>query len=483
MFAAASAVDQPLFGCDPPDPGRVDAVAVVPDLDHDAAAGVAGGDRQRAGGRLAGRDSLLRRLEAVVERVADEVDEWVAEGVDDGPVELGLAAEEFQLDLLAEFHREVSHKAREAHEHDVDRDHPHLHDHRLQRLRAARQVLDGVVQLGPLDVRRQRLHGRPVDDELAHQVHQRVEPLGVDANSARVMACARGGLRAAAVRGGRSRDLAGRAVRARDRRRRWRWRRRWGWRRALRSGEFGDRHRRDIRHARRRPRDLVFRRVGGQPRLHVPAREGLDVLRRGRVGHQLAVIGERGEQHVSADRRHHHVVVELGDDVQDACARLLCGTHRGRFVRDRRLCSGGELLGGGRLLGVAGADETSQAFDQGHRVELLAAIGLDRFDRLRQRVEAGEDRVDGVLAEPAGPLAEQLEHLLHLMGQLRDRGEPHRGAHALEGMGDAEDLVERRTIRGVLLQLDHGEVEFLEVLARLRQEHGHVLGGVHYAFR
>ena len=325
------------------------------------------------------------------------------------------------------------------------------------------------MQFGPVDVGGQRLHGGAVDHELAHQVHEGVEALCVDADGARVVACARGGLRAAAVRGGRSRDVAGRAVLALDRRRR--------RRRALLICQFGDRHGRDIRHARCSPGDVVLLVIGGEPRLHVPALEGLDVLRRRCVGDQLAMVGEGGEQHVSADRRHHHLVVEDGDDVEDACARLMCGSHGSRVVRDRRLRDGNGLFG------VAGADETSQPFDQRHRVELLAAVGLDRFDRLRQRVEAREDGVDGILAEAARPLSEQLEHLLHLMGQLCDLSEPHRRAHSLEGVGDTEDLVQRRTIRGVLLELDHGEVEFLEVLSRLGQEHGHVLGGVHYAFR
>ena len=70
--------------------------------DDDVAAGVAGGDLERAGRRLARGDALVGRLEAVVERVADEVDERVAERVDDGAVELGVLADELELDLLAE---------------------------------------------------------------------------------------------------------------------------------------------------------------------------------------------------------------------------------------------------------------------------------------------------------------------------------------------------------------------------------------------
>ena len=107
------------------------------DRDDDVAAGVAGGDLAACrSARLAGGDALLGRLEAVVERVADEVHERVAERVDDGAVELGVLADELELDLLAELGREVAHEAREAQEDGLDRDHPDLHDHRLQGVRA-----------------------------------------------------------------------------------------------------------------------------------------------------------------------------------------------------------------------------------------------------------------------------------------------------------------------------------------------------------
>src|SRR5581483_9165419 len=79
------------------------------------------------------------------------------------------------------------------------------------------------------------------------------------------------------------------------------------------------------------------------------------------------------------------------------------------------------------------------------------------------------------------PLAQQLEDILHLVGELRDLGEAHGRAHALERVSRAEDLVDRLAVLGVLLQTDDGQVQFLQVLLRLGQEHGHVFGGVHYA--
>ena len=121
--------DQPALGGLAGDLGGVDPGAVVAHRDDHVAAGVAGGDLERAGRGLAGGDALVRRLEAVVERVADEVHERVAERVDDRAVELGLLADELELDLLAELGREVADEPREAQEHGLDRDHPHLHDH------------------------------------------------------------------------------------------------------------------------------------------------------------------------------------------------------------------------------------------------------------------------------------------------------------------------------------------------------------------
>ena len=109
----------------------IDAAAVVGHRDDDVAAGVAGGDAHGPGRRLAGGLALGGRLEAVVERVAHEVHERIAERVDDGPVELGVLADELELDVLAELGREVADEPREAQEHRLHGDHADLHDDRL----------------------------------------------------------------------------------------------------------------------------------------------------------------------------------------------------------------------------------------------------------------------------------------------------------------------------------------------------------------
>jgi hypothetical protein len=48
---------------------------------------------------------------------------------------------------------------------------------------------------------------------------------------------------------------------------------------------------------------------------------------------------------------------------------------------------------------------------------------------------------------------------------------------------DAKDLVDGLAVVGRLLDAHDGEVELLEVLARLGHEHRQVLGGIHQIFR
>ena len=138
------------------------------------------------------------------------------------------------------------------------------------------------------------------------------------------------------------------------------------------------------------------------------------------------------------------------------------------------------LLG---LLGRAVADEPAQALDQRGRLDLLLAGRLDRVGGGRERVQALEQDVDRLAAEPVGALTQELEDVLHLVRERRHAGEAHRRAHALHRVRDAEDRVDRLRVVRLLLDPHDGEVELLEVLAALREEHGQVFGGVHQLLR
>ena len=189
------------------------------------------------------------------------------------------------------------------------------------------------------------------------------------------------------------------------------------------------------------------------------------------------MIGQRGQDHVRADCGHQHFVGEGDAYVEHARAGVLRRLDRGVVERVDRAGAGHLLLGGAR------PDQRPQPRHERRRVERLVAVGLDRLRRRRQGVQASEDRVDGFDRKSVGALAQKLEHVLHLVGELRDRREAHRRAHALERVGDAEDLLDGRAVLGVLFEPDDRKIQLFEVLARLRDEHRHVLGGVHHDFR
>ena len=165
------------------------AAAVVAHFHDDAAALVIRLERDDAGRRLARRDARLRHLDAVIHAVAHQVHERIADLLQHRLVELGLVADHLQLDLLAEPLAEIAHHAREAAEHETDRQHAHAHDAFLQLAHVALELRQSGAQLvgqsaGHLraELREHRLR----DDQLADGVHQLVDLLGADADRAAV---------------------------------------------------------------------------------------------------------------------------------------------------------------------------------------------------------------------------------------------------------------------------------------------------------
>ena len=63
--------------------------------------------RQRAMGGLAGSGSVLRRFNAVIDAVANQVGQRIADAFDDTLVQLGAFADRLQLDLLVEARGQV----------------------------------------------------------------------------------------------------------------------------------------------------------------------------------------------------------------------------------------------------------------------------------------------------------------------------------------------------------------------------------------
>ena len=158
-----------------PDLLGIDARAVVADLDDDAVALLACAQVHRAVRGLAERQARLGVLDAVVDRVAHDVDERVVDLLEHLLVEFGVAALDDQLDVLAELLGEVAHGTRERLEDGVGRQHAQPHALLLQVVdddRGARHVLRVVLHvLGELAaaVRHQRVDHV---DVVADRVHE-----------------------------------------------------------------------------------------------------------------------------------------------------------------------------------------------------------------------------------------------------------------------------------------------------------------------
>ncbi len=153
----------------------VDARPVVGDFDVDLPAFVIGAKAQSSLWRLARVGAYFRRLDAVVARVPNQVDERILDGFDDGPVEFRLLPFHLQLDLFPQGYGHIAHHARQVLPHHPDGLHAGLHDAFLQLGGNQVQPLRGRVEGGILAL------GVELEDLIAgqyqfpHQVHEFVE--------------------------------------------------------------------------------------------------------------------------------------------------------------------------------------------------------------------------------------------------------------------------------------------------------------------
>jgi hypothetical protein len=130
-----------------------------------------------AGRVLARRQPVRGRLDAMIDSVADHVDQRIAQLVDQLPVELGVLAPQHQADLFALRTRDVAHQSRHLAEQASHRNHAQRHGVVLQTAGDAHQLAHGVrefeiggaAHLGTLEHERLRYH------QFADQVHQVIE--------------------------------------------------------------------------------------------------------------------------------------------------------------------------------------------------------------------------------------------------------------------------------------------------------------------
>ena len=89
----------------------IDAPPVVGDVEHDGVALLIGIERHAADGVLAHGPPLIRRLDAVIEGVADDVHERIGQLLDHHLVELRVLAAQHELDLLGQLAGQLAHRA------------------------------------------------------------------------------------------------------------------------------------------------------------------------------------------------------------------------------------------------------------------------------------------------------------------------------------------------------------------------------------
>src|SRR6185437_7337260 len=161
--------------------------------------------------------SVVRLLDAVVRSVAQQVNDRLADLVEHRAIELDLAANQRELDLLAERVRGVADETRETVEHLANRHHAARHDLLVQLGDEPRRLRQRLVERGIGDLVRDV--GEPVarDEQLAREIHEAIEPLQLHAHGAR-RAVRNVRARQLHLRG-KGRDVAHRRVRANARER------------------------------------------------------------------------------------------------------------------------------------------------------------------------------------------------------------------------------------------------------------------------
>src|SRR5262249_23311989 len=162
------------------DPFRVDAGAVVADLGVDLAALVVGPQPHTPLLGFARVAAPLGRFDAVVDRVAHEVGQRVADGLQLGVVQLGLAPLRLQADVPAAGHAGAVHQPREPVPDVGERLQPGLHDVLLQLGGDQVELPAGVLEGGVAVLQAVLQDLVAGQDDLAGDGHQPVQQIDVD---------------------------------------------------------------------------------------------------------------------------------------------------------------------------------------------------------------------------------------------------------------------------------------------------------------
>ena len=128
------------------------AAAVVSDFDDDVATFVVGTQCDRAGLGLARGATFGRRFEAMITGIADHMRERILDQLQHLAVEFRALAVHHEIDLLAEFVRQIAYDAWQLRPRVADRLHARLHDAFLQLGRHVGETLQRHLELTVVQV-------------------------------------------------------------------------------------------------------------------------------------------------------------------------------------------------------------------------------------------------------------------------------------------------------------------------------------------
>ena len=162
----------------------IDPATVIADADRHAGAFAHRGEDDLPFRILFVALALRRRFDSVVDRVPQQMHEWIAELVEDGAVELDLFSFDPKLHLFAELTRDVADETGEAVEHLPHGGHARLDDFALQIGGETRDLDRHVVdhRILPDPACRHFVQTPARGDELADQIHQRIQAPQIDAD-------------------------------------------------------------------------------------------------------------------------------------------------------------------------------------------------------------------------------------------------------------------------------------------------------------
>ena len=169
---------------------EIDAVAIIADLDDHLVALMIGVEADGSFGRFTGGSALQRRLDAVIDGVAQQVHHGLGQRVQNALVEVGILALDDDVDLAAGLFGGVTHHPGQTAEHLLDGHHANLHYGALkfsENLRLEGENVDGLgaqrtVGEAAIHLRAKFLHHAFGDDEFAHQIEHHVDAFGLDAD-------------------------------------------------------------------------------------------------------------------------------------------------------------------------------------------------------------------------------------------------------------------------------------------------------------